>query len=86
MSAQRKTYELKLKRGAIGNMVTDYMTPEELTAFWEDHKELVEDLKAKGEYLKEYEATFIVEDCELFEPGSDVPATTSYKFVVWDVK
>lgn len=86
MSAQEKTYKLKLKRGAIGDMVTDYMTPEELAAFWEDHKELVENLKAKGKHLEEYETTFIVKDCEMFDPGSNVPATTSYRFVVLDIK
>lgn len=50
-----KKIDVTLLKGAIGDQATQWWTQED----WDEHNAYVSELKAKGEYLKPVNATFI---------------------------
>jgi len=79
-------YKIKITQGVVGDQVTEWMSPEEREQFWKRHAEYVEELKAKGEYLKEVEYEVSIKPFPQFDdtPNRVLPIE-SYRMVFIDL-
>jgi hypothetical protein len=58
-----KSYEFTVTKGVIGDFVAEWMTEKD----WENHAIYVNELKEKGEYLKEEKCTLSLIHNPLFD-------------------
>lgn len=85
MSKFRK-YTLKHKLGTVGDLATEWMSAEEYEKFWKEHKKHVEELKEKGDYLKEVEVDYYLEEDPLLDSyHKKSNPTESYKFEIINI-
>jgi hypothetical protein len=71
--------KITVLKGTVGDLVTEWMTPEETKAFWEDHNKYIEELKAKGEYLQPVEITFKIEHDPFYDDRPKDKVCESYR-------
>ena len=77
--------KVKVKLGTVGDLATEWMTDKEVKAFWEDHSKYVEQLKAKGDYLKEVEFTINIENDPFLDPPKQGPPCESYRLDIINI-
>lgn len=78
--ATKKTYRLKYLKGALPGHSAEWMTAED----WAEHAKYVEELKAKGEYLKEEEVQVTIMHNPLLDGLTSPPESVTWAVAVLD--
>ena len=74
-----KSYKVKGHKGYLGDFATEWWTSED----WIKHEQHVKELKATGEYGKEFEVELITKDFPLFDNPSPLNKV-SYDLIFLD--
>lgn len=69
----------------IGDMGLEYLTPEKQQKEFEKHQKYVDELKASGEYGKEYELHIEIENFDDLDYKPKLSGSTSYSMDIIDM-